>query len=64
MESTTETREIRGYNVAVIDYSSGVRYIVISEIHGARTMSKHGTPGYQGKFPEAEVNRMIDFLER
>ncbi|MHC3377779.1 hypothetical protein [Ligilactobacillus equi] len=51
------------YRIQVLFYENGRNFIMVNSRKGSSSIAKPGVPGY-GKYPEAEVNRMIDFLER
>ncbi|ETA73242.1 hypothetical protein [Ligilactobacillus equi] len=51
------------YWIRVLFYEDGNNFIMIRSKKGAGSINKPGVPG-RDKYPEAEVNRMIGFLER
>lgn len=53
----------KDYMIQVLFYEGGETFIIVHSRKDARSIAKPGVPGY-GKYPEAEVNRMINFLER
>lgn len=53
----------KDYRIQVLFFDNGKNFIMIHGKKDASSIAKPGVPGY-GKYPEAEVNRMIGFLER
>ncbi|KRL76637.1 hypothetical protein [Ligilactobacillus equi] len=51
------------YRIQVLFYENGHNFIMVNSRKDSSSIAKPGVPGY-GKYPEAEVNRMINFLER